>query len=131
MNYDYGFDTEFMNDDEVEAMLENIVSEVANQASNEDNRTAIVNPYRMCQIAYTYKVIKYLTRGTKAKVTCELHKPYKSMGSVSVVGANLTFRNTEWFMKAVEFASNFEAYPKTDGTIQMNFTFHGLTQPID
>ena len=34
-------------------------------------------------------------------------------------------------MKAVELASNFEVYPKTDGTVQMDFTFHGLTRAID
>lgn len=76
-------------------------------------------------------MLKYLTKGTKAKVTYALHEPYKSMGVVSVVGSDLLFRNTEWFMKAVELASNFEVYPKTDGTVQMDFTFHGLTRAID
>jgi hypothetical protein len=50
---------------------------------------------------------------------------------VSVTGKDLLFRKTEWFMKEVELASNFEVYPKTDGTVQMNFTFHGLTKPIE
>ena len=97
----------------------------------DDSQTAIINPYRIQQVLYTYKVLKYLTKGTKAKVSYELHTPYKSMGSVSVVGSDLLFRNTEWFMKAVELASNFEVYPKTDGTVQMDFTFHGLTRAID
>ena len=126
-----GFDTEFMSDAEVEEMLDNLVTTIGDEAAADDSQTAIINPYRIQQVLYTYKVLKYLTKGTKAKVTYALHEPYKSMGVVSVVGSDLLFRNTEWFMKAVELASNFEVYPKTDGTVQMDFTFHGLTRAID
>lgn len=126
-----GFDTEFMSDAEVEEMLDNLVTTIGDEAAADDSQTAIINPYRIQQVLYTYKVIKYLTKGTKARVTYTLHEPYKSMGVVSVVGSDLLFRNTEWFMKAVELASNFEVYPKTDGTVQMDFTFHGLTRAID
>ena len=126
-----GFDTEFMSDAEVEEMLDNLVTTIGDEAAADDSQTAIINPYRIQQVLYTYKVLKYLTKGTKAKVSYELHAPYKSMGSVSIVGSDLLFRNTEWFMKAVELASNFEVYPKTDGTVQMDFTFHGLTRAID
>lgn len=129
--HELGFDTEFMSDAEVEEMLDNLVTTIGDEAAADDSQTAIINPYRIQQVLYTYKVLKYLTKGTKAKVFYELHAPYKSMGSVSIVGSDLLFRNTEWFMKAVELASNFEVYPKTDGTVQMDFTFHGLTRAID
>lgn len=129
--HELGFDTEFTSDAEVEEMLDNLVITVGDEAAADDSQTAIINPYRIQQVLYTYKVIKYLTKGTKARVTYTLHEPYKSMGVVSVVGSDLLFRNTEWFMKAVELASNFEVYPKTDGTVQMDFTFHGLTRAIE
>lgn len=129
--FDFGFDTEFMSDEEVEEMLENIVDMVADQIAEEDSQPSITCPQRMRQILYTYKLLKYLTKGTKAKVSCELHTPYRSMGSVSVIGSDLQFKNTDWFVKAIEFASNFEVYPKIDGTVQMNFTFHGLTKAFD
>ena len=80
---------------------------------------------------YTYKILKYLTKGTKAKVTYVLNEPYKSMGCVSVIGKELTFSNPKWFMIAVKLSSNFNVYPKTDGTAQMDFTFHGLTVSLD
>jgi len=131
-NEELGFDTEFMTDEEVEQMLDSIVASVGESAEMDDRRTSIVNPYKLQQVLYTYKVLKYLTKGTKGtKVSYELYEPYRSMGSVSVVGKNLMFRKPEWFMKAVELANNFEAYPKTNGTVQMNFTFHGLTSPIE
>lgn len=132
MNEEFGFDTEFMTDEEVEDMLDSIVTTVAIEIVIDDNKTSVINPYKIQQVLYTYKVLKYLMKGNKgANISYELHEPYKSMGSVSVVGRNLVFRKPEWFMKAVELANNFEVYPKTDGTVQMNFTFHGLTNPIE
>ena len=131
-NEDYGFDTEFMTDEEVEQMLDSIVASVGDVASDDNSRTSVVNVYKMRQMLYVYKVMKYLAKGQKGvKVDCKLHTPYNSMGYVSVVGKKLAFRKPEWFMKAVELSNNFEVYPKTNGTVQMNFTFHGLTTPIE
>lgn len=124
------FDTEFTSDSEVEKMLDNIVTTLDNSTGTPDVNASVVNPYRIQHVLYTYKMLKYLAKQTKAKVSYELYTPYKNMGSVSVVGSNLMFKNTEWFMKAVELSSNFEVYPKTDGTVQMNFTFYGLTKPV-
>ena len=131
-NEEFGFDTEFMTDDEVEQMLDSIVTTVAEEVVVDNSKTSIINPYKIQQVLYTYKVLKYLLKETKGtNVSYELHEPFRSMGSVSVVGKNLVFRKPEWFMKAVELANNFEVYPRTDGTVQMNFTFHGLTRPIE
>ena len=125
------FEKEFMSDAEVEEMLESLTDLIGEQAENEDNRTSIINPKRVQAVLYTYKVLKYLTKGTNAKVTYALNEPYKSMGSVSIVGKELTFSNPKWFMIAVRLASNFNVYPKTNGTVQMDFTFHGLTISLD
>lgn len=125
------FEKEFMSDSEVEEMLESLTDLIGEQAENEDNRTSIINPKKVQAVLYTYKVLKYLTKGTNAKVTYALNEPYKSMGSVSIVGKELTFSNPKWFMIAVRLASNFNVYPKTNGTVQMDFTFHGLTISLD
>ena len=125
------FEKEFMSDSEVEEMLESLTDLIGEQAENEDNRTSIINPRKVQAVLYTYKVLKYLTKGTNAKVTYALNEPYKSMGSVSIVGKELTFSNPKWFMVAVKLASNFNVYPKTNGTVQMDFTFHGLTISLD
>lgn len=124
------FNTEFENDAEVEEMLDDIINAIGEEAKIEDMETQMVNPYKLKSVLYTFKLLKYLTKGKKAKITYELHKPYKSMGYVSITGLDLSFDKMEWFLKAVELASNFEVYPKTDGTVQMNFTFHGLTKII-
>lgn len=131
MSQEFDFNKEFENDTDVEEALDNLVIEVAQTAQSEDDRTQIVNPITMQHLVYTFKILKYLTKGSGAKVTYRLHEPFKSMGSVTVCGKNITFAKTEWFMKAVELAANFEVYPKTDRTVEMNFTFHGLTRPIE
>lgn len=125
------FEKEFMSDSEVEEMLESLTDLIGEQAENEDNKTSILNPKKVQAVLYTYRVLKYLTKGTNAKVTYALNEPYKSMGSVSIVGKELTFSNSKWFMIAVKLASNFNVYPKTNGTVQMDFTFHGLTISLD
>jgi len=131
MSQEFDFNKEFENDADVDAALDTLVTVVAHTSRVEDNRTQIVNPITMQHLLYTYKILKYLTKGAGTKVTYELHEPYKSMGSVTVCGKNITFAKPEWFMKAVELAANFEVYPKTDGTVEMNFTFHGLTKPVE
>ena len=131
-NEEFDFDTEFMNDEEVEQMLDSLVTLVAEEAASDDNVTSIINPYKMQQVMYTYKVLRYLVKGVKGvSVSYKLHEPYRSMGSVNIIGKNLIFRKPEWFVKAVELSNNFEVYPKVNGTVQMNFTFHGLTTPIE
>lgn len=125
------FETDFTSGSEIEEMLDGLTSLIGEQAEIEDNTSAVVNPSKIQAVLYTYKVLKYMTKDKRAKVTYELHKPYKSMGSVSVTGKDLVFNNSKWFMIAVKLASNFNVYPKTNGTVRMDFTFHGLTTILE
>ena len=130
-NQEFDFESEYASDSEIEEAMDSLVISVANDIAQDESRTSIINPYRMQQILYTYKVMKYLMRGTSAKVTYKLHEPYQSMGSVSVTGKDIEFKKVSWFIRAAELASNYEVYPKTDGTVCMTFTFHGITTPIE
>ena len=60
------------------------------------------------------------------RVKYKLFEPSKNMGYVSVVGKRVNYENNKVFMYITSLATNFEAYPKTNGTIQLNFTFHKL-----
>ena len=130
-NYNYDFDTECMRDDGVEEMIDGLLLTVAEQIAEENSYIEVANPKRIQHVIYTYKMLKYVIKGSKAKVTYTLHEPYQSMGAVSIIGSNLSFVKTKWFMVAAKLASNLDIYPKTDGTVQMDFTFHGLTNQID
>lgn len=130
-NQEFDFESEYASDSEIEEAMDSLVISVANDIAQDESRTSIINPYRMQQLLYTYKVMKYLMKGTSAKVTYNLHEPYQSMGSVSVTGKDIEFKKVSWFIRAAELASNYEVYPKTDGTVCMTFTFHGITTPIE
>lgn len=130
-NQEFDFESEYASDSEIEEAMDSLVISVANDIAQDESRTSIINPYRMQQLLYTYKVMKYLMKGTSAKVTYKLHEPYQSMGSVSVTGKDIEFKKVSWFIRAAELASNYEVYPKTDGTVCMTFTFHGITTPIE
>ena len=130
-NQEFDFESEYASDSEIDEAMDSLVISVANDIAQDESRTSIINPYRMQQLLYTYKVMKYLMKGTSAKVTYKLHEPYQSMGSVSVTGKDIEFKKVSWFIRAAELASNYEVYPKTDGTVCMTFTFHGITTPIE
>lgn len=113
--------------DDVENALDSIVDSIGKTIVTEDNLPAIINIENVKKLSNVFGIMKYLTRGTKSKVTYELHKPFKSMGSVTVTGKQILIRNPDLFLKAIKLSSNFDVYTKTNNTIEMDFTFHGLT----
>lgn len=131
MSDNQGFDNEFLNDEDVEEMMNNIISTVGESIVNDERRTSIINPIKLQQIRFAYKTLQYMMKGSEVKVSYKLHEPFNSVGYVSLVGRMINIKRPEWFIKVAEYASNFEVYPKTDGTIQANFTFLGLTKPIE
>ena len=125
------FEIEFNSDEEVWEMLDNVVVTVGEAVMVDESKPAVLNPIKIQQMQFAYGVLKYLTKGTGAKLTYALNEPFKSMGSISVEGKNFTFTNAEWFARAAEFASNTEVYPLTNGNVKMTLTFHGLVRPIE
>lgn len=125
------FENNFTSDEEVEAMLDSLLENTATQIEEEDNKSCIIRPDKVKAVLFTYKLLKYLTKNSNAKVTYVLNEPYRSTGCVSVCGKELSFNNPEWFMAAIRLSSNFNTYVKTNGTVQMDFTFHGLTKTLE
>lgn len=125
------FEIEFHSDEEVWAMLDNVVVTVGEAIAVDESKPAVLNPIKIQQMQFSYGVIKYLTQNTDAKMSYALNEPFKSMGSISVEGKSLAFTNSEWFARACEFASNTEVYPLTNGKVRMTLTFHGLVRPVE
>lgn len=120
------FGNEFYSDADVDEAIDLI----GKMIMEEESLPSVENEAKIEQIKFSYNVLRYMTQGTGIKVMYKLHEPFKSMGSVSIIGKNITFSNPDWFLKVAEYASNVEAYPRTDGVVQINFTFHGITKPI-
>lgn len=123
-------------EEELTEMLDEIIKEVVGgfvedyKGDSEKVKTSMLDPRRLYQMDFTYKVLQFLTKGTNTKITYEQHEPHVSMGSVTVEGNLLEFDKPEWFARAAEFATNTEIYPLTNGDVRITFTFHKLTTPI-
>lgn len=110
---------------------EKLIQEISRAIAQENNKMSIVNPDKLKEFVFAYNTLQSIFKNTRNKVSYQLHSPHISMGSITIVGKSVIFKNTKQFLEIVKTASNFEAYPKTDGTIEMNFTFHDLTTPIE
>lgn len=120
-----------MNDEldfqEGEALLDRLT-----EAINEDERRVMVaNIPRIRQMSAVYAALQKLTAEIPgAELEYHLNEPYKSTGYISLKGTNLVFEDRDLFTTAVLMASNVDFYPKIDGTVQINFTFHGIARGL-
>ena len=53
-----------------------------------------------------------------------------NMGSITARLSDLTVCNISRFTEMISKADNFEIYPRTDGTIQLNITFQSMLKAI-
>lgn len=125
-DFDKGFDSE----EEAMASVDEIMMEIANDISGDEVGTSVIIPERAKQIETAYKSLLLIAKGKNVDVTYEMNAPYTSMGSVSITGREIIITNPVLFAKVAEMASNFEIYPKTNGMVQMNFTFHNITRKV-
>jgi len=54
-----------------------------------------------------------------------------NMGSITAQLTDLTVCNVPSFVQMISKADNFEIYPRTDGTIQLNITFQSVLKTIN
>ena len=116
-------DNEFSNE-------KDFIRSISNSASRDEKGFHWKRPEKEKLVDFVYRAMLYFAKGDGIKVEKELNKPYVSMGAVSVVGKEIMFDQPEIFAMVAGLASNFEIYPKIDGTVQMNFTFHNLTRKV-
>lgn len=116
-----------MDDDALEALLDGVGEAI----EADEALTSMINMGRISALAAVFKLMKENAAGRGVKVSYQLHEPFQSMGSVSVSGKQIKFRSPGCLAVAANKADNFELYPKTDGSVQMTFTFHSLTTPIE
>ena len=96
----------------------------------DEKRTAFLNLPKARQVCAVFAMAYKLFEGTNTKVNYELHKPYQSMGYVTIEGSEIVFKKALWLSRLAEFASNFEIYPLKNGRLRLTYTFHGLTVPV-
>lgn len=124
------FESEIKTDTEAEKLLDDIVLAVAEKAAYDNSKTSVVVPTKLKLISESYKLLKYMF-GSGVKVTYTLHKPYNSVGYITIEGKHINVKKPSSFIAIVEAASNFEVFITLHGKIVMNLTYHGLTQAIE
>ncbi len=92
----------------------------------EEARMNAVNEVRVRQVELAEEILKRIVIGEDVKIEKSLFWPFPSMGGISVTGEMFEIDDMEAFSKVVSMASNMDICVKTDQTVEMDFTFHGL-----
>jgi len=118
-----------MNNENYEAQeLDELIESISQWILEDEMKPGILNPPRVQQMRFSHSVMKRLTTGSAMQVTYTMHDPFPSMGSITVEGDHLAFSDCKWLGRALEFASNVEVYPLSNGGVRMVLTFHGLVK---
>lgn len=126
----FDLDKDFDSGEELMDSLDKVMMKIASDISKDEADTTMIAMEGVQQVKTAYKALRFITNGKDVDVIYELNKPYTSMGSISIIGKEIIITSPKMFARVAEMASNFEVYPKTDGTVQMNFTFHNLTRKV-
>ena len=111
--------------------IDAIIFGLAEEAEKNDEQTSFLNFSTQKLMMVSYNKLKDIVSGSNVQVRRVFHEPYNSMGYISIVGNDIAVKDSAMFAAVLKLASNIEIYPKTDGTVQINLTYHGLTMPIE
>lgn len=117
---------EFVGKSDEDKELDDFILALGKAVQADESKPAVVNIENVKNVVKAYELVKQLTKGTKVKVEYRINEPFRSMGYVSIVGKNIPINDFDLFMQIAKLASNFNAYVKTNGTVEIDFTFHGL-----
>lgn len=106
--------------------LDELIDSIGQWILEDQKKPGILNPIRMQQMQFAYSVLKRLAEECEASITYAIHKPFLSMGNITIEGASLEFSDCKWLGRALEFASSVEAYPLSNGNVRLSLTFHNL-----
>lgn len=125
---EYSYDKEDLSEEEE---LDALIEAVGDLIREDELKTAVIVPKKYEDIKRTYAMLEYIIKGKDASLDYVFNQPFKSMGVISVEAKELIFDNPELFSKVSELADSVDVYPLTSGKLRMEFTFHGLTRPIE
>lgn len=129
MEFDFDLEIGNYNEESIRETDEAFVECLREEMDDGKRHISIINPIRVKEVRYVFDLIKKAVEKDGVTVTCDI-EPHLSIGYVSITGKNIRFSRPRYFEAAAKIASNVEIYPKTDGTIQVNFTFHNVTLGI-
>lgn len=108
----------------------NTVDALAKAIDAQESQPCIINDERVEVVRDTYKRLRKMFRGSGVDITCQLHEPFKSMGSICLIGTSIECKDSKVFAEIIRSADATEVYPLTDGRVKLDLTFRGLTVKI-
>lgn len=85
-------------------------------------------PEKEEQVKNVYEVMKKISKGEDLDIRYGLHDPFPSLGYVSFEGKSIEIKDPLVFSEVSKCAANLNIYPKTNGKVCLDLTFHGLAK---
>lgn len=118
-------------DENEEVSIEALMS-LAMDIEHDEERTSIMNYNTLKIMQLSYRALLGMLGNKDVSIAYTLHKPYTSMGYISISSrSEIQVDDPKVFAVILKLASNVEVYKRTDGVIQINLTYHGLTTPLE
>lgn len=109
-----------------EKLNEELINKIAELIAKEDKGKFEENTEKIRLMDLCCECLKNTTYG--ATITSVVGAPFKSMGCISLEGDDIVFDSPEALATVASAASNAEVYAKADGTVRVDFTFHGVAK---
>ena len=124
---DVDFNAELENDRKAEKEMDELLDAIREVAKNMDHGdgVSVINPLKVKEVEAAYKMIKCSVGGS-AVISYKLNKPVMGMAAVNITGKDIVIKDPDKFVQAVSLATNLDMYPKLDGTVEIDLTFHNL-----
>lgn len=84
------------------------------------------NEIAEARVEKCFKSLSEMFAGEPVQITKSLHKPFKGSGVITILGKDILVRDPGNFAVVCGYANNVDIYPKTDGNVQIDLSFHGL-----
>ena len=107
--------------------IKEILSSVTEIIEREESGLSIVNPERVRDF-YTCSELLRLVIDSDMELTVKAHNQFASIGTITAVARRFHVLDTELFAIALRLASNYEIYPRLDGSLVMELTFYSMTE---
>lgn len=116
--------------DDAAKKLDDLLKKTWNAILQDESGLSIEDPKRLAEFEACHKVLRQVLHGSGLKMSAVSHDDFPSVGTISVTAKDLTVTDTDLFARACALASNYEMYPKLDGTVVFNLTFYGMTRKV-
>lgn len=88
----------------------------------------VTDPVKYGEFLKAVELAKRAFSGVDMKIDAEFNRPYVNMGSLVVIGKEISISDKESFKQICQMSENWEAYSFLGGFVQMNFAFYDIAK---